>query len=160
MPKSQKFIVVSVPGSRADFEKWIATRGGVQVWITSWSNPGATPVFTPAKNGAGNKYPQPSVGATRGPVIKDIEFFRFIAENVEVDRFKVKTARGAQGLQIKLSDESSALVRNRCKNVQKKHGRPAYYEFDYTSKECFITIPIYEGEDKEEVLKGTAKCST
>lgn len=146
---------VSVPGQRRVFEKWIAERGGVQVWSNAdMGNPGASPVFTPAITGEGKQYPKPHWSVKRGPVIKDIDLFRFVVKNVEVDRFKVKTARGPQELQVKLSAASSDLVRSRCKAAERKLKRSIYYEFDYTSRECVIAVPIFEGEDEDSIVKG------
>jgi len=154
-------IEVSVPGQRKDFEKWIAERGGVQVWSNAGlSNPGACLVFTPATTADGKQYPKPHWSVIRGPVVEDIDSFRFVVKNVEVDRFKVKTARGPQELQVKLTKESTDRVRNRCKAAKDRLQRSVYYEFDYTSRECMISVPIFEGEDEDGIVKGVAPCTT
>ena len=153
-------VEVSVPGQRKVFEKWIAERGGVQVWSNAdLRSVGACPVFTPALNGKGEEYPKPHWSVTRGPVIKDIDLFRFITKSVEVDRFKIKTARGPQELQIKLTPESSDMVRNHCRAAERKWRRSVHYEFDYTSRECVVTVPVFEGDDEDSIVKGAAPCT-
>lgn len=133
-------IMVGVPGARETFEKWIASRGGVQVWNNiNLSNIGAGQVFTPVFNEDGSPIRSPKWSHERGEVVQDITRFRFVKAWKEVKRFHVAVRMGSQGTMVKLTDASSARVR---RTGEMYPG--ASYRFDYEGQECVFEMPEYE----------------
>lgn len=145
-------IDVTVPGARELFSKWIEHRGGVTRWENvNLSNPDAGDQFTPATTiPKGDTPPEPYAAphwsVKRAETINDLERFRFVREMKEVERFSVDVQMGSNGLQIKLTDESTEKVRTRNSEISEEYGKPAYYHFEYDTQEAVITIPIFEDE--------------
>jgi hypothetical protein len=134
---------VLVPSVREQFEEWIRERGGVAVWENAnLSNPSAGAMFTPLYTD-GKLTPQPSWQTVSTPaVVTDIARFRFVLEMREMDRLRVATRVGSQGLSLKLTDLSAKRLRKRLD----KAGDEAMYRFDFDTQEAVIEIPLWEEE--------------
>ena len=146
-----KIYNVMVLDCREKFKKWIAERGGVQVWNNAnLSDPFRGPAFTPAlqeievpeANGGINfiPYESPSWRYVRGEVVKDIKRFIFVVKFKEVKRFRVAVRTGSQGLALKCTDASSRRIH---KALDQYPG--AVYRFDYEWQEAVIELPEWEG---------------
>jgi hypothetical protein len=148
----EKIIQVGVPGAREKFEKWIAERGGVQVWDNlNLSNSDAGQQFTPALtdgevpgiDDAHHKvqkaYPQPHWSVGRGEVITDISRFRFVKSWKEVKRFRVGVRMGSQRMSLKVTDGGTRRIRAACDKFP-----GSSYHFDYSTQEAVIEIPEFE----------------
>lgn len=146
---SDNILTVAVPGARQKFESWMAERGGIVRWANvNLSDPGAGDIFTPLRSPEGqeNTTRPPHWGRRYAETITDIGRFRFVREMQEVKRFRVAVRRGSQGLMLKLTDHSTAKVRKHCAAIEEQYDKPAYYDFDYSTQECVITVPVFEDE--------------
>ena len=145
-------ITVTVPGARELFTKWIEHRGGVTRWKNvDLSNSDAGDQFTPATaipegDNPPQPYSKPHWSMQQDETINDLGRFRFVREMKEVERFPVEVRMGGNGMQLKLTDESSQKVRNRNTEIEEERGKPSYYHFDYETQEAIFTIPIFEDE--------------
>ena len=114
------------------FWEWVRNRGGVAVWSSvDLSNPNgfSTPALT---DGEPTQKPHWRVAASPD-VFTDLDKITVYGQK-EVDRFEVELRSGAQGLTIKLTDESSDELQERLE----KAGEGASYQFDYDCEEAVI----------------------
>lgn len=147
---TEKRITVHAEGAKAAFAKWIAERGGVQVWVNvNLSNPGAGEKFTPLRTEQGQTYDAPHWSVTRGELVTDITRFRFVKEQIEFKRVKIAVRVGRQGISLKLTDASTKRVYTACDKAKEKYGRGATFVFDDDT--AIIQIPVY---DDESVVDG------
>jgi hypothetical protein len=117
---------------------WLNTRGGLAIWgcvdlsalDKSWT--------TPLNDADGKPTAKPHWAATTEPVRVITDSAEVVVSTPkEVDRFKVATRLGAQGLKIKLTDHSTKKLRDRTAKSREKHGS-AFYKFDYGTQEAVI----------------------
>ena len=135
---------VCVPGKRAEFEKWMAERGGVLHWPSvNLSNLGMC-WYSPAKTEDGEDFPKPSWQAGAPTLYTDINDFRFCKEQEEVDRFRVAVRHGSSNpMLLKLTDASGERLRKRKAKAEKKHG-DIIHVFDYDTQEAVILKLVWE----------------
>lgn len=151
MTEQVKFDVY-VPGVRAKFEEWIATRGGVKVWKNvNLSDPGAGNIFTPAyQTGTSDSYPKPSWRVDDGEIVDNIGRFRFATDFKELKRIRVSLCRG-DGLMYCLTDASQRKVDRALAEARVLYGDNVIYRkdgglFDY-NRYIVIELPKWEAEN-------------
>ena len=135
-PTIEKHRVIEPNAPR--FVDWMRNRGGIAVWgCLDLSDPSKT-WSTPANQIDGKPTTKPHWSATNNPIRIITDWDEIVVDTPkEVKRFHVAIRRGSQGLSFKLTDGSSAKLRNACE----KAGDGSWYEFDYQSQEAVILVP-------------------
>ena len=111
---------------------WLKTRGGILIWESvNLSNPGAS-WTSPATVEDGSPYPKPNwqCGNTPARHITDIADVD-VTTAKEVKRFHVAVRMGSQGMSLKVTDGGTRRIRSEVEKAEEKHGKPAWYAFDY-----------------------------
>lgn len=143
-------IEVLSPGVKAQFEHWIATRGGVIVWKNiNFSDPGAGNIFTPAttQDGKPGRDAKPRWSHEYSETVTDIKRFKFTAALKEVKRFRVGVRMGSQGMSLKVTDGGTRRIRKECAKAKEKYNAEAKYRFDYETQEAVIEIVVPEKDE-------------
>jgi hypothetical protein len=120
------------------FADWIATRGGIAVWQSvdlsdpsaSWSTPALT-------DGKPTNKPTWKAESKPSRIITSTDDV-LVAIDKELRRFHVAVRRSTQGFSFKCTDASSSKI----KKAVELAGEGAYYEFDYSTQEAVIMIPV------------------
>ena len=116
---------------------WLKDRGGLAIWQStnlnypmSWT--------CPVNDEHGQPKPKPYKVAADQPerIITSTDEV-LVHTDHEVARFHVAVRMGRQGLQVKLTDASTAKV----KKALEKAGDYAFHRFDYETQEAVIMAP-------------------
>jgi hypothetical protein len=127
--------------------EWIKTRGGILIWESiNLSNAGAS-WTTPALDATGAPVTKPNWQCANEPSRKITNVAEVdVVTAQEVKRFHVGTRMGGSGLSVVVTDGGSRRIRSEVAKAENKHGKPAWYEFDYGSHENVVIL--VEGERK------------
>ncbi len=148
--KQDTRITIYVPGCKEKFAMWIKDRDGVMVWGNcDLSNFDAGDIYTPARDELGKRNEEstpPHWRVRYRETIHELSRFRFVKELKEVKRFRVAIRMGDSGLRLKCTDASTRKIRAACAKVKEQYNlsvEPSY-DFDYSTQECVIQLPILE----------------
>jgi hypothetical protein len=126
-------------------QSWLGQGRGVAVWQSiNLSNPGGE-WFTPARTVEGAAVTKPNWQCGNEPtqIIESTDEVQVVTPK-EVKRLKrIGIRHGSQGLSLKLTDASSARVRNAVSEAEDEYGE-AWYEFAgdiFTGVEVVICVP-------------------
>ena len=124
----------------AKFASWIANRGGLLIWRSvNLCNPGQS-WTSPALTEDGKPYPKPTWEAADTPErhITSVDDVVVYTSKV-VKSFHVGVKRGC-GMGLVLTDAATRRVRSEVDKASKKHGKPAWYAFDYGAYENAVIL--------------------
>ena len=131
--------------------KWLAERGGIQVWSSiDFSDPFWSTI-TPLMGPDGVKVGPPHWKADAAPRVITDPAEIVVSVDKEIRRFHVAIYLGSQGLKVKLKPGSTRRVHA----AVAKAGEGAYHLFDFETQEAVImapasTIPLKDWADQPE----------
>lgn len=134
---------ICTPENAPKFMDWLRNREGIAVWKTvNLSDPGRS-WSAPVISQHGERLVRPHMYAAGAParIITSADDV-LVETGKEVKRFHVALRQhGCMGTKFSLTDGGTRKVKAEVAKATEKHGKEAWYEFDYSTQDAVIMIP-------------------